>query len=128
MEIGGEYPLITFDDSAMTIPPIITSRLTQYCQRHNITHMTLLGQGEDGSVWETSRHSAPKIHLTKESYSPELKAYIRLRQRIINWIAGFSVPVLLNSDDELLALEMTIVSPPYLLDFASAHLDAPLDL
>ena len=40
-------------------------------------------------------------------------------------LLGFHVPQLLRSDDELLALEMTIVPPPFVLDFAGAWLDFP---
>ena len=43
-------------------------------------------------------------------------------------IAGFNVPELLQFDDSVFALEMKIVFPPYIVDFASARLDAPMDL
>ena len=33
----------------------------------------------------------------------------------------------MNSDDELFVLEMEIVSPPFVLDFAAAYLDRPPD-
>ena len=36
---------------------------------------------------------------------------------------GFHVPQLLQWDDDLLALEMTVVTPPFALDFAGAYLD-----
>ena len=34
---------------------------------------------------------------------------------------------MLNSDDELLVIEMTIASPPFVIDFAGAYLDIPPD-
>jgi hypothetical protein len=37
------------------------------------------------------------------------------------------VPQLLNIDEEFRALEMTIVRPPFLLDFAGAYLDGAPD-
>jgi hypothetical protein len=37
-------------------------------------------------------------------------------------VAGHAIPRLIRTDDELLAVEMTVVTPPYLLDFASAYL------
>jgi len=40
---------------------------------------------------------------------------------------GLRVPILRNYDDKLLIIEMTTVTPPYLLDFASAWLDRPPD-
>ncbi|MGA3169384.1 MAG: hypothetical protein ABSE62_00060 [Chthoniobacteraceae bacterium] len=39
-------------------------------------------------------------------------------------ILGFEVPQLLDSADELMAIKMTIVMPPFVLDFASAYLDS----
>lgn len=40
----------------------------------------------------------------------------------------FTVPKLIGFDDDLLALEMTIVFPPFIVDFASAIFDDPPDL
>lgn len=37
------------------------------------------------------------------------------------------VPQLVDYDDEMLAIEMTIVSPPFCLDFGGAYLDRPPD-
>ena len=37
------------------------------------------------------------------------------------------VPQLIDYEDELLAIEMTIVSPPFCLDFGGAYLDRPPD-
>ena len=42
-------------------------------------------------------------------------------------IFGFNVPVLLDFDDHLWVLEMTIVTRPFVLDFAGAFLDKPID-
>ena len=42
--------------------------------------------------------------------------------RITN-VLGFNVPQLVNFDDELRILEMTIVERPFVLDFAAAYLD-----
>lgn len=49
--------------------------------------------------------------------------YRRLKKRGVASIAGFWVPKLVNFHDELLIIEMQIVSPPFVLDFASAYLD-----
>lgn len=37
------------------------------------------------------------------------------------------VPQLIGYNDDLLAIEMTIVSPPFCLDFGGAYLDRPPD-
>jgi hypothetical protein len=112
----------------MTTPPLITRRLQEYCDRRSITTTHTLGQGKDGAVWRTDRDSAIKIHVHQESYQPEIIAYIRLLDRNLTSVAGFQVPQLLDFDDELRAIEMTIVFPPYLLDFASAIIDRAPDL
>ena len=36
---------------------------------------------------------------------------------------GFEIPSLINTDDELWIVEMSVVSPPFVLDFAGAALD-----
>jgi hypothetical protein len=111
----------------MIIPPEILAVAEQYAINRQFNLAGLLGAGKDGTVWQTSRLSALKIHLTNESYRIERDAYIRLRQLNIEMVAGFSIPSLLDHDDEMLALEMTVVHPPFLVDFASAFFDDPPD-
>ena len=41
---------------------------------------------------------------------------------------GFNVPELIGYDDELLAIEMTVVRPPFVVDFASVVLDVDPEL
>ncbi len=53
--------------------------------------------------------------------------YLRLRELQVESIRGHAVPQLLHFDDEFLAIEMTIVSPPFCLDFGGAYLDRPPD-
>jgi len=45
----------------------------------------------------------------------------------ISNIEGFAIPRLIDFDDDLLVVEMDVVSPPFLLDFAKAYLDGPPD-
>jgi hypothetical protein len=45
----------------------------------------------------------------------------------VSHIRGAEVPQLLDYDDELWVIEMTIVSRPFVLDFAGAYLDKPPD-
>lgn len=98
-----------------------------YLERQGISVMGTLGAGKDGYVWRTSRDTALKIHGQFESYRAERNAYIRFQDTGIDEVAGFAVPVLRNFDDELLAIEMGIVAPPFIVDFASAFLDTPPD-
>jgi hypothetical protein len=101
--------------------------LDSYCARHAIQIIKRLGAGKDGTVFQTSRRSAVKVHERSEGYISERDVYIRLRDREIDEICGLSVPILIRYDDDLRIIEMTIVNPPYILDFASAWLDKPPD-
>lgn len=109
------------------INPTILARAEQYANRRRLALAGILGAGKDGSVWQTTYSSALKIHDVRESYVIERDAYIRLRDLKVEEVAGFSVPLLLDHDDGLFAIEMTSVTPPFLLDFASAIFDEPPD-
>jgi len=50
--------------------------------------------------------------------------YERLREAGVTEVLGFHVPQLIRADDELSVIEMTIVTRPFVLDFAGAYLDA----
>jgi hypothetical protein len=50
-----------------------------------------------------------------------------LQQAAITEVRGFHVPELIRWDDTLRIIEMTIVTPPFVLDFAGARLDIPPD-
>jgi hypothetical protein len=41
----------------------------------------------------------------------------------ITAIGGFHVPTMIDYDDDLRVIEMSVVSPPFIVDFASARLD-----
>lgn len=84
-----------------------------------------LGHGSDGSVWRTSRPSAVKAVARREAYEKELECYRRLKSAGVQNVGGFDVPVLEGFDDDLLVIEMSIVQPPYLLDFGKVYLDRP---
>jgi hypothetical protein len=51
-----------------------------------------------------------------------LEVYQVLQSLNINNIAGHHIPWLIRSDEELRAIEMSIVERPFLLDFAGAKL------
>ena len=110
----------------------IRIRAAEYCQRHGITVDTnlSLGFGVHGSVFACLRATATfktalKIHARERSYLSERDVYFRLRELGIEQIAGHHVPQLIDYDDELLAIEMSIVVRPFLLDFGGAYLDRP---
>jgi hypothetical protein len=84
-----------------------------------------LGCGTDGTVWMTSRESALKLFEHPKGYGNELACYRRLGDAGIREIRGLAVPRLIDFDDSIMAVEMTIVQPPYLLDFGKVYLDRP---
>lgn len=118
----------------MPTPVQLVARADEYARRRRIVRAGLLGEGKDGAVWHT-RHrndltgaTALKIHQYAASYQSERNAYVRLRDVRLTGVGGFNIPALLDHDDDLLAIEMQIVSPPFVLDFASAQLDADPEL
>src|SRR5688572_33194644 len=105
----------------------IPDAVIKYASRRGLLIEGVLGAGKDGTVYDTNLDSAIKIHSVAENYQRERDVYLRLLDREIVGICGLKIPVLRNYDDQLLIIEMTTVTPPYLLDFASAWLDTPPD-
>lgn len=86
-----------------------------------------LGFGWDGTVFATDRQSAIKVFHHERQYQRERDVYLRLQSRQVTKILEFKVPRLISSDNDLWVVEMTIVSPPFVLDFAGAYLDQKPD-
>jgi hypothetical protein len=107
----------------------ILERALEYARLSGITLdlKTPLGNGTDGTVWKTSRKTAVKSLGRQPNYERELTCYQRFKEKGITKLQGFSVPQLVNSDDDLLIIEMGIVSAPYILDFAKCWIDRPAD-
>lgn len=88
-----------------------------------------LGSGKDGIVFAAEHKNKPfgvaiKVLCNREGYMREKEAYLRLSKVKISSVLGFNIPELNGFDDSLLALEMTIVRRPFVLDFAGAYLDS----
>lgn len=88
---------------------------------------TPLGHGTDGHVWETSRKTALKVFRRERNYRREVECYERLGAANVTKIDDFAVPTLIAHDDTLMVIEITIVSPPCIIDFGKASLDEPFD-
>jgi hypothetical protein len=86
-----------------------------------------LGSGTDGAVWKSNRETAVKVFERQANYTIELECYKRLATAGVTAIGRFSVPRLIGYDDELWVLEITIVEPPFIIDFAKSYLDRPPD-
>jgi hypothetical protein len=100
-------------------------RALQYSKARNITlnFDRPLGSGIDGRVWPSDRDTAAKVFERQHNYLLECECYQRLRAAHVSKLRDFAVPKLVDFDDELLVVEMTIVSPPFLLDFGKVHFD-----
>lgn len=97
-----------------------TSR-DEYERRFGVRLEDKLGFGRDGDVWSTDQLTAVKLFDLADSYERERDVYVMLDVLGVTELLGHSVPSLVRRDDELLAVEMTIVQPPFFLDFASAY-------
>ena len=71
--------------------------------------------------------SAIKVHEHERYFCRERDVYLRLAAWEVTDIRGCAVPEMLRHDDGLWVIEMTVVTRPFVLDFAGAHLDRPPD-
>ncbi len=105
----------------------LLTRAKSYCHDKQIELIVepVLGVGTDGAVWQTRASTAVKACERRKNYCLELECYRRFRQESITQLLGFSVPELQDHSDSLMVIEMSIVQPPYLLDFGKVYLDDP---
>ncbi len=101
----------------------LDTNAAKYCLDANTSIVDVLGFGTQGCVYLTGKNTALKIHAMPVGYQRELAVYQRLKEEKIHVIRGLQVPRLVAFDDKLLAIEMSIVHVPCLLDFGSAYLD-----
>jgi len=110
----------------------LVRRVQEYADRKGLVVGKPLGSGVHGSVWaaeyQTSGgRTALKVHEGEPAYFRERDVYLRLRGRGITAIRGCNVPELIDFDDQLLLIEMTVVIRPFVLDFGGAYLDQPVE-
>lgn len=98
-------------------------RAEEYAGQRGITIQAMHGSGTQGTVFFSSRRSAIKVFMREGHNTRELNVYLRLREHAVTQVRNCNVPLLLDFDDELAAIEMTTVARPFALDFASAYLD-----
>lgn len=107
-------------------------RAREYCKRNGLLIGDSLGAGVHGNVFAVEsqtekRVSAIKVHAQQPYYWRERNVYLRLQAAEVTDIRGCAVPEMLGYDDELWVIEMTVVTRPFVLDFAGAYLDNPPD-
>ena len=99
-----------------------------YARRRKIVWAEQLGAGVQGVVRVVEDNGnfgrfAVKIHAHQAAYLRERDIYRRLAENGVVTLRGFNVPQLLGWDDACFAIEMTVVSRPFVLDFGGAWLD-----
>ena len=105
----------------------------EFAERRNLTiGKSNFGFGVHGTVIEVCRQSgldrsAIKVVERSDACIRERDVYLRLYEHSVEDVCGHAVPQLLDYDDDLLVIQMTIVTPPFVLDFGGAWLDAPPD-
>ena len=109
---------------------VVMQNAFAYAANHNLLLTERLGFGVHGIILAAENKSgggrtAVKAHREREPYLREQAAYERLHAAGVVEILGFNVPQLINADDGLCVLEMTVVTRPFVLDFAGAYLDQP---
>ncbi|MDX1946784.1 MAG: hypothetical protein SFU86_15390 [Pirellulaceae bacterium] len=68
-----------------------------------------------------------KCFARQETYLRERECYRRLLTHDVVKLAQFRVPELVDFDNSLWVVEMTLVTPPCILDFGKAYVDYPPD-
>lgn len=107
----------------MSIDDQIKQRAREYAASRELQIVEEIGSGNDGVVYSTDRVSAIKALKYQKLYQNERNVYQRLASFNIDTVEGFSVPRLIDCDDNLWTVEMEIVTRPFVLDFAGAYLD-----
>ncbi len=116
----------------MPSPEENRERIESYLNSRELEIQSCLGTGTQGSVYlvvdlSVRRRIAVKFHERETAYLRERDVYLRLYDLNIDEVCGHMVPQLIGYDDDLRAIEMTTVSPPFVLDFGGAYLDHPPD-
>jgi hypothetical protein len=96
----------------------------RYVTAEGISVVECIGQGIDGTVWQSTRQSAIKSCYRHDAYERERDCYRRQFEHGVRTLAGFDVPELMNYRNDLQIIEMTIVFPPCILDFGKAYVDS----
>lgn len=108
------------------------ARAVTYAGREGLVVGNALGRGVHGIVVKAfsqsgTGSSAIKVHEREFTYVCERDVYLRLEMNGVKEVLGHHVPQLIDFDDKLWLIRMTIVSRPFVLDFAGAYLDSPPD-
>jgi hypothetical protein len=101
----------------------LRQKAEKYCHKNNLQLGKSLGHGLQGIVFVSDQQSAIKVHASQVAYLRERDAYKRLSKNQVRQVRELIVPTLRAFDDSLLIIEMSLVSPPFIVDFGGAYLD-----
>lgn len=106
----------------------IEERIDAFLGDHNFDVVERIGFGIHGQVFSVTEGAGFLVTVLKffEDGAPffrELNVYRRLGEEEVVELAGCKVPRLIDSDDEHLTIQMSLVTRPFCLDFAAAYLD-----
>ena len=110
------------------MPRNLIQAAREYASRNRLVVREALGAGIHGLVQVVQGDAALggtalKVFHSEEFFRRELTVYERLKAAQVREIRGYAVPQLIRADNQLLAVEMTVVERPFVLDFAGAYLD-----
>jgi hypothetical protein len=110
----------------------LAERIAAYLTSRQLQVSKDFPKGQGGIVIKTTRDSVVKAAADELRYRRERDCYLRLAEcelvtLVVDENTTLNLPELLDHDDDLWVIEMTMVGTPYLLDFASAQLDVPFD-
>lgn len=107
-----------------SIPSDPEKRVRLYLNDQRRIEERRLGSGTDGEVFIVSGpQAAIKVHYDEHRFHRELAAYHRLSKIRLGQIGRFVIPTFHAADTRLLIIEMSVVRPPYLIDFGKATVD-----
>lgn len=104
----------------MMLPSDERIKIFQRLTNQTLYHYLGPGPGQDGFVLKTSHLTAAKFFDRGDRYRRERDVYRILSSKHIDLIADHNVPQLIREYDDIRVLELTIVEPPFVLDFAGA--------
>lgn len=105
----------------------IHGRIETFARPFGLSLTKQIGFGYDGLVFKTSGNTAIKGFKYENLYQNERDVYLRIDEYDFYEVRGCRIPHIFATDDDLWCIEMEIVSPPFVLDFAGAYLNFPPD-
>jgi hypothetical protein len=86
-----------------------------------------LGFGQDGHVFLSHSNTAIKVFARLSNFELEVECYERFLDYDVHAIREFAVPRLRGYDRNLMVIEMSLVEPPFILDYGKVYLDRKPD-